>query len=184
MSPRLRALLACAGIAAAALVSGPWAVGGLTLAALVLLVGSSGWGAVPRALGLGLWLVLLTGGLRLVAAALAGPLTATDYLEAGLSAARLLAVFLCAGVLAAAGPEGIAGLVPGRPGRRLRRRLAETFAGYQATLERGRALLHDGWRVHARRGRLTAFARRLLAAGDEAARRRAELRAAAGEPGR
>ena len=128
--------------------------------------------------------MLLTGGLRLAATALAGPPTGADYLEAALTAGRLAAVFVFAGVLAAAGPEGIAGLVPGRLGRRLRRRLKETFAGYQLTLERGRRLAVDGWMVHPRRGRLTAYARRLLAANDEAARHRAEALAAAGESAR
>ncbi len=184
MSPRLRAACALLLVPAAALAPGLWWTLGAACAALVLLVVSTGWRAVPRALALGAWLVLLAGGLRLLAAFLSGGLDAAAYREAGETALRLLILFLAAGLLAGAGPAGMAGLVPGRLGRRLRARLEGVFDGYRLLLETGRRLLEDAWRVTPRKGRLTAFLRALLERGERLAVAWGEVAAVGGPEAR
>jgi hypothetical protein len=182
MGTALRVWLSLAGAVAAAVV-GDWVILAALagLAVVCLFVWGAGVRGVIRALLLGVYLVLLAGGLTLAARALEGPLTWEASLPALVLSLRLLAFFLFAGLLAGAGPRGVTALVPGRPGRRLRDRLEILFDGYTVGLAEGRELLADGWRAHPRRGRITAYMRTLLAAVDAGAVARGELAACAGE---
>ncbi|MCK4593714.1 hypothetical protein KAU45_04380, partial [bacterium] len=91
----LRVWLSLAG-AVAAVILGDWVV----LAALVglalvcLLVWGAGLRGIIRALLLGLYLVLLAGGLTLAGQAMAGPLTWESSIPALTLALRLLSLFL------------------------------------------------------------------------------------------
>ena len=181
ISLTLRVWLSLAG-AATAVILGDWvalaALVGAALACLVI------WGAgvrgVVRALLLGAYLVILTGGLTLIAQAAAEPLTWESSVPALILTLRLLALFLFAGLLAGAGPRGVTALVPGKAGRRLRRRLERVFDGLVTGLAWGRELLADGWRAYRGRGRLSAYLRTLLSAMDGEAVLQGEMAACRG----
>lgn len=178
----LRVWLSLAG-AVAAVILGDWVV----LAALVglalvcLLIWGAGLRGVVRALLLGLYLVLIAGGFTLAGRAMTEPLTWETSIPALTIALRLLALFLYAGLLAGAGPRGIASLAPGGLGRRLRTKLERVFGGYIVVLAGGRGLLTDGWRAYRGRGRISAYLRTLLAAVDSGAVAGGEMAACAGE---
>ncbi len=177
---RLTVLAALGGAVATVLVGGWFALGGLALVAILLLILNAGLRGVLKALLLGIWLVVFAGGSRLLMAALNAPLTWEATQPALLLSLRLLILFLFAGVLAGTGPRGLASLVPGRWGKRLRSKLEVVFAGFLLALERGRLLRADGYRVHPHRGRLTAYLRAFLRGTERQALRWAELSATAG----
>ena len=177
---RLTVLAALTGAATTVVVGGWFALGGLALGAILLLLLNAGLRGVVRAMFLGIWLVIFAGGSRLLMAALNAPLTWEATQPALLLSLRLLILFLFAGVLAGTGPRGLASLVPGRLGRWLRSKLEVVFAGFLLALERGRLLRADGYRVHQRRGRLTAYLRTFLRGTERQALRQAELSATSG----
>jgi len=178
---RLTGLSALSGAIAAVLLNGWFALGGLALLAILLLILNAGLRGIVKALLLGIWLVVFAGGSRLLMAALNAPLTWDAAQPALLLSLRLLTLFLFAGVLAGTGPGGLASLIPGRLGQRLRGKLEVVFAGFLLALERGKLLRADGYRVHHRRGRLTAYLRAFLRGTEHRALRRAELSATSGE---
>jgi len=178
---RLTVLAALAGAVTSILIDGWLALGGLALLAALLLLVNAGFRGVLKALLLGIWLVIFIGGSRLLMTALNAPLTWEAAQPALLLSLRLLTLFLFAGVLAGTGPSGLASLIPGRLGLRLRSRLAIVFNGFLLALERGRLLRADGYRVHHRRGRLTAYLRAFLRGNEQQALRRAEMATTSGK---